>query len=104
MLVTATAATRWHTQHTRLSPYDIRLSIYYIQHPVSSDNQQRWLTARPPPPAIASYLGGKSTESAIEHRFRPLKVQARALRLMVAKGIDPMDHPVFEWRTESGKQ
>ncbi|KAL2119307.1 hypothetical protein VTJ04DRAFT_6267 [Mycothermus thermophilus] len=50
---------------------------------------------------IASYLGGKSTESAVEHRFRPLKVQARVLRLMVAKGIDPMDHPVFEWRTES---
>ncbi|KAL1835704.1 hypothetical protein VTJ49DRAFT_6201 [Mycothermus thermophilus] len=48
---------------------------------------------------IAKYFGGRTTESAIEHRFRPLRAQADALREMVPAGADPMDFPVFDWKT-----
>ena len=40
-------------------------------------------------PGIAVYLGGTTTESAVEHRFRAVKVQAEACREIVTRGGDP---------------
>jgi hypothetical protein len=34
--------------------------------------------------------------SSIEHRFRPIKEQGRALREAVAKGIDPKEVDIFD--------
>ncbi|KAL2266423.1 hypothetical protein VTJ83DRAFT_5775 [Remersonia thermophila] len=53
---------------------------------------------------IAKHVGGRTTESAIEHRFRPLRVQADALREMVSAGADPMGFPVFDWKTANDIQ
>ena len=44
-----------------------------------------------PPLAIALHYGSDATESALEHRFRPLKKQAQAVREAVSKGKDAKD-------------
>ncbi|TLS27915.1 hypothetical protein PpBr36_01605 [Pyricularia pennisetigena] len=41
--------------------------------------------------AIAAHYGSDTTTSGIEHRFRPIKKQAAAIRAAVAKGEDPKD-------------
>ncbi|KAM7198109.1 hypothetical protein V8F20_006354 [Naviculisporaceae sp. PSN 640] len=40
---------------------------------------------------IAKCYGGTQTASALEHRFRPLRAAAQALRIMVDKGQDPAE-------------
>ena len=39
--------------------------------------------------AIAQHFGSDTTESGIEHRFRPLKKHAQAVRQAVVEGKDP---------------
>ncbi|KAH8891300.1 hypothetical protein GQ53DRAFT_823925 [Thozetella sp. PMI_491] len=46
--------------------------------------------------AIAQHSGSGVTMSSIEHRFRPIKEQGRALREALAKGIDPKDLNIFD--------
>ncbi|EHA55341.1 hypothetical protein MGG_08176 [Pyricularia oryzae 70-15] len=41
--------------------------------------------------AIAAHYGSDTTTCGIEHRFRPIKKQAAAIRAAVAKGEDPKD-------------
>ncbi|KAK1761030.1 hypothetical protein QBC47DRAFT_428379 [Echria macrotheca] len=44
---------------------------------------------------VAKYFGGKTSESAIEHRFRPLKAAAKELRKAFDENRDPGDVVLF---------
>lgn len=49
---------------------------------------------------IARHLGKSVTESAVEHRFRPIRVAADVTRAAVTAGKDPAAYQIFEIKRE----
>ncbi|KAK4103972.1 hypothetical protein N658DRAFT_504783 [Parathielavia hyrcaniae] len=45
---------------------------------------------------IAQYLGGSATESSVEHRFRPVKIQATLVKKLAEKQIDPATKEIWK--------
>ncbi|GAB1314195.1 hypothetical protein MFIFM68171_04405 [Madurella fahalii] len=49
---------------------------------------------------IAQCFGGGATHAAIEHRFRPIKLQAEFIRSLLDAGGDPGDYAIWDIKTK----